>query len=275
MNIYFLLSSIPHRGVGGNRGSVSAPGRNWNARPGGIGALAKNRTSRTLGLPRKTDGPAVRLEQVAETDFHLIGDQRIQIKLNLIRVRLSGESEALGKTGYMGIHTDSGLAKDITQQDIGGFSAHSREGDEVRKLLRNPVAEPIDEGPTTPLDRPGLVPVKPGRTDLCLQCTGGRASPVTSIPVLLEERCGNLVDSLVRALGRQDQGDEKLKGALKVQGQTGAGVGPIQNLDYLLNPLLPLRGSFPTWRSGLLPPHYPFPPPTGLLLSFPLCEDFF
>lgn len=274
MNIYFLLSSIPHRGVGGNRGSVLPPGRDWNARPGGIGALAKNGTGRTLGFPRETDGPAVGLEQVAETDFHSVSHQRIQIKLNLIRVGLSGESQTLGKTGYMGIHADRGLPKDITQQNIGGFSAHSREGHEVFEFSRDLATEPIDEGLTTPLDCPGLVPVKPGRTDLCLQRTGGGASPVTSTPILLEEHCGNLIDPLVRALGRQDQGDEKLEGALKVQGQTGPRVGPIQNLDYLLNPLLPLRRSFPTWRPGLCP-HSRFLPPIGLLLSFPLCEDFF
>jgi hypothetical protein len=125
-----------------------------------------NRAGRTLGLPRNADGPTVRLEKVAETDHYLVGDQRIQVKLNLVRIVLDCESQALSEAGYMGIHADSRLVKGVAPQDIGSLSPHAWQGHKILESLWNLATEPVAEHLTTRPDGLGLVPVKPGRADL-------------------------------------------------------------------------------------------------------------
>jgi hypothetical protein len=126
-----------------------------------------NRAGRTLGLPRNADGPTVRLEKVAETDLYLVGDQRIQVKLNLVRIGLGCEFQALSDAGHMGIYTDGGLAKGVAPQDVGSLSPHTWQGHEILDSLWNLATEPVAERLTTRPDGLGLVPVKPGRVNLC------------------------------------------------------------------------------------------------------------
>jgi hypothetical protein len=108
------------------------------------------------------------LEKVTKTDLSLVGDQRIQVKLNFVRIVLGCKSKALREPSHVGIHADSRLVKGVAPQDIGSLSPHAWQGHEILESLWNLAAEPVAKHLTTRPDGLGLVPVKPGRADLRL-----------------------------------------------------------------------------------------------------------
>ena len=178
----------------------------------------------------------VRLNQMAEPDLHRIGHYWIQVVLDLVRIRLITETQALGKATHVGIDADGGLAKDVTPEDIGGLPSHTWQGDKILQLPWDLSPELGYDLSTTLLNSLGFVPIKTGGADLCLQRGAVCGSPVARNPIFLEEICRDLVHSLIGALGGQDQGDEKLGRSGEVQSKPDTRIGPIQNLHDLLDP---------------------------------------
>ena len=72
--------------------------------------------------------------------------------------------------------------------------------------------------------------------DLTLERLEIRRRPVLGCPVLLEERLRDLVDALVRGLGRQDGRDQQLPGVLVLETAPGVGEFGPQDGDDILGP---------------------------------------
>ena len=103
--------------------------------------------------------------------FHpaLLGDQGHQVELNLYRVLLTGEPQALGHPAHVGVHYETRDAEGVAQDDVGRLPADPRQFDQVIQVSRHLAAELLNQNPTEGLDTLGLLTVEPGGIDGLLQ----------------------------------------------------------------------------------------------------------
>ena len=83
-------------------------------------------------------------------------------------------------------------------------------------------------------DALGLVSVEACRANRLLQLRRIGVGEILRGAVLLEQVFRDLIDPLVGALGREDGGDQELKGVLVIERDAGIGVGGFQDgQDFL------------------------------------------
>ena len=111
----------------------------------------------------------------------------------------------------MGINDDSRLAEITPQDHVGSFPPDSWQHDQLFHRVGDLTAEPFGQHAATGHDVPGLALEEPGRPNEGFEFGEIGLRVVCRPAVSLEQRRRHLVDSLIRALGRQDGCDEKLQ----------------------------------------------------------------
>src|SRR6266567_7565101 len=112
----------------------------------------------------------------------------------------------------MGINHDAfGNSEGHTEDYVRGFSRRARKPQQLCHRLRYLAAEFFDQHLAGTLDGFGLVTKKPGRANVLLKFIGGNFEIVFWLAVLPKEIGRNDINPLVRALRRQDRGNQKLE----------------------------------------------------------------
>ena len=103
--------------------------------------------------------------------FHpaLLGHQGHQVELNLDRVLLAGEPQALGDPAHVGVHYEARDAEGVAQDDVGRLAADPRQFYQVIQGSRHLAAELRNQDPAEGLDALGLLAVEAGGVDGLLQ----------------------------------------------------------------------------------------------------------
>ena len=84
-----------------------------------------------LGTPGDADLPAVQDEPQAERPPLLLGEQRVDLELDLDGVGLLAQTEAAHESPDMGVHRETRKPEGDTSDHVGRLSANTGEGDEV------------------------------------------------------------------------------------------------------------------------------------------------
>ena len=103
--------------------------------------------------------------------FHpaLLGHQGHQVELNLYRVLLAREPQALGDPAYVGVHHEARDAEGVAQDDVGRLAADPRQFYQLIQGSRHLPAELRNQGLADGLEALGLLMVKTGGVDGLLQ----------------------------------------------------------------------------------------------------------
>ena len=99
----------------------------------------------------------------------LLGHQGHQVELNLYRVLLSGEPQALGDPAHVGVHYEARDAEGVAQDDVGRLAADPRQFDQVIQGGRHLAAELRHQDLAEGLEALGLLAVEAGGVDGLLQ----------------------------------------------------------------------------------------------------------
>ena len=159
------------------------------------------------------------------------GKELFDVFFDLVRVLVLREAQPEGEPLHVGVHHHARDIKGRAQDAVGGLPAHPGElyqflhggGDLAAVLFQKTLA-------ASP-DGPGLVPEKPGGPDILFQFRDRHGQEVFRPPVLFEEVPGDPVHLFVRALGREDGGDEELKRGPVLEGGLLPRVEGIQDLE--------------------------------------------
>lgn len=92
------------------------------------------------------------LNQDTVLDLILIGYQRCQIGLDLVRIGISCQAEAVRDTGDVRVDTDCGLIECMPKENVCGFPADTRKRQQILKVVRNATAIFLDESLRAILD---------------------------------------------------------------------------------------------------------------------------
>src|SRR5690348_18311239 len=87
----------------------------------------------------------------------------------------------------------------------------SGQRDQLRRRLRHLAAEALQDRGAAAADGGRLLVEEPGRADQLLQLRAGQPEVLLRPPAAGEERRRHLVHPLVRALRREDRGDQQLE----------------------------------------------------------------
>ncbi len=165
------------------------------------------------------------------TEPHCVlgGDDGSEVRFDFVGIGLGGKSQALGEAQDVGVHTDGRLAEGIAQNDVGGFAADARQGEEVGETVGDLAAELSNEESGGLADGAGFVAVEVDLADVLFLELG----PIGCGMVFLEELVGDCVDEVVAGFGGEDEGHEEFEGGGKLQREFGVGVGCVQDRQDL------------------------------------------
>jgi hypothetical protein len=147
-----------------------------------------------------------------------------------------GQTPPLADAPHVGVYDHPRPAEGAAQDDVSGLAADAVELEQLLHGARHRAAEPFDEGAGHADDRPGLLPVEPRRADVSLELAQVGAGELLGGAVPREERGGHPVDLGVRALRREDGGDQQLQRCPVAQRQPGDRVALAQGARDLQRP---------------------------------------
>lgn len=155
---------------------------------------------------------------MTERDPLILGNEPHEVLFNLLRVFLSGETQPLTDACDVGIHNHS--RRDSisgSQDDVGCFSSHAGERDQIVHRGRNlPAVFFIQNSAAFP-NISGLVPVKTGTLNVLFQFSQWHGRVVPGGAILFEEVFCHLIDAFIRALGGKYCRHQKLQGIGKIE----------------------------------------------------------
>src|SRR5690606_31173662 len=94
-------------------------------------------TDLTGGPPGRADASAVEDQSVVE-EHPLLGRERLlQVKLDLVRVRVARERQAPGDPTHVRVHRDRLAPERVGQHHVGRLAAHAREGRQLLHGIRD------------------------------------------------------------------------------------------------------------------------------------------
>jgi len=134
----------------------------------------------------------------------------LQVLFDQVWIVGSGQAESLCHALHMGINDDTGLAEGIPENDVRGFSADTRQGDQLIHRVRNLFAETLGHGFSACDKMPRFVLKEAGRTNELFKFRKISLRQLCRVPIPPKERWSDLVDSLVGTLGGEDRGHEQL-----------------------------------------------------------------
>jgi hypothetical protein len=158
----------------------------------------------------------------------LAGQGRHQVALDLHRVGLGGQPEAVGQPGHVGVdHHPDGHAQGRRQDDVGGLARDPRQRHQGVEVGRHLAAVALDQGARHADQAPGLGAVEPRPEDQRLELGRLGDRQGRGVGVAGEQRRGQGVDHLVGRLRRQDRRAQELEGVgvIELAGGIGPGLG--------------------------------------------------
>lgn len=175
------------------------------------------------------------------------GNQRHQVLLRMIRVARLRPAQAVRHTKHVRVHRQRRLSKRIGHDHVRRLAAHARKRDERLQVGGDLTPEAIAETLRHPEQAPRLRVEEAGGADQCLERFGVGHRERRRIRIGGEDRRGDLVDPLVRALRREDRRHEQLEGVLVTE-RAELGCGSRVRLGQpRRRPVGPLAGS--PWRA--------------------------
>ena len=168
-------------------------------------------------------------EEMGKKGPVLLGDDFNECLLDFDGIVLAGETQPAGETADMGVDDDAfGEVESVTENHISGLSAHAGELVEMFHGPRNLAAVILDQGGGAAADRFGLGAEESGGADEAFELGGRDLSKMLGRGAALEKGGCDFVDPVIRALGREDGGDEELEGILVVEFAMGGRVGAFE-----------------------------------------------
>lgn len=158
-----------------------------------------------------------------------------QILFDFLRRLLTRKFQAVRNAEDMRIHYNAaGDAEGRPQNHVGGFSRDAGQGEQIRHGLRNLSAEVLHDLGGGADDAFGLVAEEARGMNLPLQFVLRQGDEIPGGGVLAEKLRRDFVHPLVRTLGREYGGDEKLEGVLVPQRAFCLGEERIERREDLL-----------------------------------------
>jgi hypothetical protein len=142
------------------------------------------------------------LEQVTEADSLPFRHDSGKIELNLVRIAVLRESQALRKAHDMGIDTDGRLGKRVAEYDVGGFSSDAGKTDQIIQMVRDFSAETLDDFLAAIANCARFVAVEVDPADLLFEVLLGRSRVILRGAVFFKELDSDLIDEIVPSLRR-------------------------------------------------------------------------
>ena len=131
--------------------------------------------------------------------------------------RVVRQADAVGDAEHMGVDRHGGLVEDDGGDDVGGLASHTREPLEVVDIAGHYAAEVAQE-PLRHTHQVAALVVGIGyRLDILKNVITAGSSHRFGVGVGAKERRRHHVDTLVGALGRENDGYQQLEGSLVVQ----------------------------------------------------------
>src|SRR5215470_1329872 len=183
------------------RGGLPRPGAEISHRAGGAGRLAG-----------EAGATPVNDEEMGRLGPARLGQERGEIIVNLLGIFRPGEPEPLAHACHVRVHGDGGDAEGVAEHDVGRLAPHAGKRDELLEGAGHSAAVALHQRLTHAHEGSGLGLEEAGGVDLLLEDRGTSPRVVFRSSVSREERPGDRVDALVRALRRQDGGGEELEG---------------------------------------------------------------
>jgi hypothetical protein len=190
---------------------------------------------RAIGFSGGATAPAVPDQPVTEQGPEVAREDGHELALNLFRLTLAGELQALGKAGDMGIDDDAVIElKGVAEHDIGRLAADAVELDESLHGLGDLAMVQVEEGLATPLNVAGFGAEESDAADILFERCERSLGVISGGPIFLEESGGDEVDLFVGGLGGEDGGDEQFEGRVEPEFAMGIGIGGLEALDNLI-----------------------------------------
>lgn len=156
---------------------------------------------------------------------------------------MGGQAPALADAPHVRVHDHPRLSEGTAQDDVGGLAANTVELQQLLHRAWHRAGKPLHDGAGHPDDRPRLLPVEPGRTDVPLELARVGAGEVLGGTVPRKERGRHPVHLGVCALRREDGGDQELQRRPVTERQPGDRIAPAQRARDRQRP-----GARPGWR---------------------------
>jgi hypothetical protein len=155
----------------------------------------------------------------------------LEIALDLHRVVVAGEAEALRKAADVRVDHDPLWLAELGCDDVGGLAGDPGKADEVLEPAGDTAVVVLDQHRHGAPDRLRLLAEEPGRVDVAFQLLLRDGQVVLGAAVLLEQRRGDAVHVHVGRLGGEHHGDEQLDVRPEPERDPRVGVLGLQPLD--------------------------------------------
>ena len=142
------------------------------------------------------------MEQMTEANPPLFRNQRRQVEFDLVRIRVFSKPQALRKAHDVGIDADCLLSKDVTKNNVGGFSADAGETQEIFEPIGHLAPETRHEFIAAVVNRARFVAIKVNLPEFLLQLLYRCSGVVFGGSIFLKQLDGDLIDKIVPRLRR-------------------------------------------------------------------------
>ena len=176
-------------------------------------------------------------EQVREPRPVGTRDDALEITLDLHRILVPRQAEALREPSDVRVHHDALRVTELGCHDVGRLARDAGKPQEVLEASRHLAVELLEQDAHRPADRLRLLAVEARREDVLLQLLDGHGEVVLGAPILLEELLGDAVDVHVGGLRGKHHRDQQLDVAPEAQRDRRVGVLPCEALDDRPDPV--------------------------------------
>ena len=155
-----------------------------------------------------------------------------QVLLDFFRIGVAGKVEPVREPDHVRVHDHADRdAERRAEDDVRRLARHSRQRQQFLHRARHFAAELFHDFLARAHDGLGLVPEKARGPDVLLEFRRIRVGKILWRAIFHEERFGDLVDALVRALRRKNRGNQQLKRSVVLERAGHVRIGFIQLLQ--------------------------------------------
>ena len=176
-----------------------------------------------------------------ELNPFVLRDDLHQVLFDFDGVGIFCEVEAIGQALDVGIDDDSGGdAEDGTEDDVGGFTCGTRDGDQLFYGLRDLAAVLIEDPVGRADQRFGFVVEEDNGLDVFGQDFGANCGEVLEGGIFGEQARRDYVDADIGALSREYGGGEQFPRIGVMEGAGDVGIGFVEEFEDAFDARFPL-----------------------------------
>ena len=177
----------------------------------------------TEGFAGIADGTAVENDAVAEGRGGLGRENFAKFPLDFFRLlQVVNQAETVGNADTVGIHNGAaGDMEHVAEDQVGGLAADAGKGGKLLHGGRDLTVMLLQQDFGTRHNIPGLGMIKAAGMDILLYLGDIGCSEIFQRGITCEEGRGDLIDTLIRALGGKANGEEELVGFGIIEGAVG------------------------------------------------------